>query len=81
MYQDKWRNLFDQFDPEGFGEIPWTDFFCVLARPEFKAQGKRGRHLNTAFLLAAIFEVNLSANVDKEWQNYTPTLVVFGSQT
>jgi hypothetical protein len=77
MYQDKWRNLFDQFDPEGFGEIPWTDFFCVLARPEFKAQGKRGRHLNTAFLLAAISK---SACLLLWTCKTTPTLVVLGLQ-
>ncbi|XP_023327586.1 rhomboid-related protein 2 [Eurytemora carolleeae] len=36
LLRDEWRNLFDQFDPEGFGEIPWTDFFIVLASPRFK---------------------------------------------
>ena len=36
LLKDKWRNLFDQFDPEGFGEIPWPDFILLLAKPEFK---------------------------------------------
>jgi len=36
LLKDKWRNLFDQFDPEGFGEIPWPDFILLLANPEFK---------------------------------------------
>ena len=28
--------MFDQFDPEGFGEIPWPDFILLLALPEFQ---------------------------------------------
>lgn len=27
-----------QFDPEGFGEIPWPDFIQTLQNPDFKAQ-------------------------------------------
>lgn len=27
-----------QFDPEGFGEIPWTDFLQTLQNPDFIAQ-------------------------------------------
>lgn len=27
-----------QYDPEGFGEIPWDDFLEVLNNPEFIAQ-------------------------------------------
>ena len=27
---------FFQFDPEGFGEIPWEDFGAVLKSPEFR---------------------------------------------
>jgi hypothetical protein len=79
MYQDKWRNLFDQFDPEGFGEIPWTDFFCVLARPEFKAQGKKGLHLKTAFLLAAISKSACLLLWTRTCKT-TPTLVVLRLQ-
>lgn len=26
---------FLQYDPEGFGEIPWTDFVRLLSQPEF----------------------------------------------
>ncbi|OWR52745.1 stem cell tumor protein [Danaus plexippus plexippus] len=35
---DKWRLLFDRFDPEGFGEIPWPDFLQTLQNPDFIAQ-------------------------------------------
>ncbi|XP_022656448.1 uncharacterized protein LOC111272254 isoform X2 [Varroa jacobsoni] len=31
-----WRQLFDKFDPEGFGEIPWDDFLRALDTPEFE---------------------------------------------
>lgn len=27
-----------QYDPEGFGEIPWDDFLEVLNQPEFAAE-------------------------------------------
>jgi hypothetical protein len=27
-----------QYDPEGFGEIPWDDFLEVLNKPEFIAE-------------------------------------------
>jgi rhomboid-related protein 1/2/3 len=27
-----------QYDPEGFGEIPWDDFLEVLNNPEFTAE-------------------------------------------
>jgi hypothetical protein len=27
-----------QYDPEGFGEIPWDDFLEVLNKPEFAAE-------------------------------------------
>lgn len=27
-----------QFDPEGFGEIPWTDFRQTLQHPDFVSQ-------------------------------------------
>ncbi|XP_046449667.1 rhomboid-related protein 2-like [Daphnia pulex] len=36
LLTDKWRQLFDQFDPEGFGEIPWEDFGRALRSPEFR---------------------------------------------
>lgn len=34
----KWRQLFDKFDPEGFGEIPVNDFLVALKSPEFQSQ-------------------------------------------
>ncbi|XP_049855443.1 uncharacterized protein LOC126336008 [Schistocerca gregaria] len=38
LLNDKWRQLFDKYDPEGFGEIPWDDFVEVLNQPEFAAE-------------------------------------------
>ncbi|XP_014261077.1 protein rhomboid-like [Cimex lectularius] len=35
LLNDKWRMLFDKFDPEGFGEIPWDDLLVALDSPEF----------------------------------------------
>ncbi|XP_014275288.1 protein rhomboid isoform X1 [Halyomorpha halys] len=35
LLHDKWRTLFDKFDPEGFGEIPWEDLSVALDSPEF----------------------------------------------
>lgn len=34
----KWRQLFDKFDPEGFGEIPVDDFLIALKSPELQSQ-------------------------------------------
>lgn len=34
----KWRQLFDQFDPEGFGEIPVDDFLAALKSTELQSQ-------------------------------------------
>lgn len=34
----KWRQLFDKFDPEGFGEIPVDDFLVALKSPEIQSQ-------------------------------------------
>lgn len=33
----KWRHLFDQFDPEGFGEIPVEEFLLALQSPALQA--------------------------------------------
>ncbi|XP_071560733.1 protein rhomboid [Temnothorax nylanderi] len=38
LLNDKWRMLFDKFDPEGFGEIPLEDFLAALRSPEWKAE-------------------------------------------
>ncbi|XP_076333638.1 rhomboid-related protein 2-like [Tachypleus tridentatus] len=38
LLNDKWRQLFDKYDPEGFGEIPWEDFLVALETPEFQEQ-------------------------------------------
>ena len=37
LLKDKWRSIFDQFDPEGFGEIPWSEFLVVINSDEFKS--------------------------------------------
>ncbi|RZF49028.1 hypothetical protein LSTR_LSTR011390 [Laodelphax striatellus] len=38
LLNDKWRQLFDKYDPEGFGEIPWDDFVEVLKTPDFVSE-------------------------------------------
>ncbi|CAB3382984.1 Hypothetical predicted protein [Cloeon dipterum] len=38
LLTDKWRQLFDKYDPEGFGEIPWDDFVVALHSPDFVSQ-------------------------------------------
>ncbi|KAM7297586.1 hypothetical protein ISCGN_022737 [Ixodes scapularis] len=49
LVNDKWRRLFDKFDPEGFGEIPWADFLAALEDPEFLHQvGPAKREILTA---------------------------------
>ncbi|KAK8766779.1 hypothetical protein V5799_006433, partial [Amblyomma americanum] len=49
LLNDKWRRLFDKFDPEGFGEIPWADFLRALESPEFcQAVGPAKREILTA---------------------------------
>ncbi|KAH6942325.1 hypothetical protein HPB50_003911 [Hyalomma asiaticum] len=43
------RQLTPQFDPEGFGEIPWADFLRALETPEFcQAVGPAKREILTA---------------------------------
>ncbi|XP_015428678.1 PREDICTED: rhomboid-related protein 3-like [Dufourea novaeangliae] len=38
LLNDKWRMLFDKFDPEGFGEIPVEDFLAALKSAEWKTE-------------------------------------------
>ncbi|KAI4503320.1 hypothetical protein M0802_001542 [Mischocyttarus mexicanus] len=38
LLNDKWRMLFDKFDPEGFGEIPLEDFLVALKSAEWKTE-------------------------------------------
>lgn len=43
--------FFFQYDPEGFGEIPWPDFIKALSQPEFVQKigvGKRDILLDKA---------------------------------
>ncbi|GAB0098279.1 EF-hand domain-containing protein [Sergentomyia squamirostris] len=37
LLKDKWRQLFDTIDPEGFGEIPVDDFINALKTPEIQS--------------------------------------------
>ncbi|XP_026468873.1 uncharacterized protein LOC113372743 [Ctenocephalides felis] len=44
LLKDKWRQLFDMFDTEGFGEIPVQEFRRAISTQEFKSNvcsGKR----------------------------------------
>ncbi|XP_037808876.1 uncharacterized protein LOC119601775 [Lucilia sericata] len=38
LLRDKWKLLFDMFDPEGFGEITVDEFINALKSPEFISQ-------------------------------------------
>ncbi|XP_037720827.1 rhomboid-related protein 2 isoform X1 [Drosophila subpulchrella] len=38
LLRDKWKLLFDMFDPEGFGEISVEEFLVALRSPEFLSQ-------------------------------------------
>uniref|UniRef100_A0A1A9V415 EF-hand domain-containing protein n=1 Tax=Glossina austeni TaxID=7395 RepID=A0A1A9V415_GLOAU len=38
LLRDKWKLLFDMFDPEGFGEITVDEFINALKSPEFITQ-------------------------------------------
>ncbi|EDW17133.1 protein rhomboid isoform X1 [Drosophila mojavensis] len=38
LLRDKWKLLFDMFDPEGFGEISVSEFLVALRSPEFVSQ-------------------------------------------
>ncbi|EDV96426.1 protein rhomboid isoform X1 [Drosophila grimshawi] len=38
LLRDKWKLLFDMFDPEGFGEISVCEFLVALRSPEFLSQ-------------------------------------------
>lgn len=43
------RSCLAQFDPEGFGEIPWPDFVAALSSPEFaQVVGPAKREILTA---------------------------------
>ncbi|ALC42852.1 stet [Drosophila busckii] len=38
LLRDKWKLLFDMFDPEGFGEVSVTEFLVALKSQEFLSQ-------------------------------------------
>lgn len=37
------RIFSSKFDPEGFGEIPWTDFLNAMDQPEFRERVNTGK--------------------------------------
>ncbi|CAH2007250.1 unnamed protein product [Acanthoscelides obtectus] len=39
----QWRQFFDKYDPEGFGEIPWPDFVQAMSDPEFRERVNTGK--------------------------------------
>ncbi|CAH1135982.1 unnamed protein product [Ceutorhynchus assimilis] len=43
LLRDQWRQFFDQFDPEGFGEILWPDFLVVMDQQEFRDRVNTGK--------------------------------------
>ncbi|XP_018318966.1 uncharacterized protein LOC108732591 isoform X2 [Agrilus planipennis] len=43
LLRDQWRQLFDKYDKEGFGEIPWPDLIVALDQPEFRQRVGSGK--------------------------------------
>ncbi|XP_050295712.1 protein rhomboid [Anthonomus grandis grandis] len=43
LLADQWRQFFDKFDPEGFGEILWPDFLNAMDNPEFRERVNTGK--------------------------------------
>ncbi|CAG9864947.1 unnamed protein product [Phyllotreta striolata] len=43
LLRDEWRQFFDKYDPEGFGEIPWVDFLEAMMQPEFRQRVNTGK--------------------------------------
>ncbi|VEN60786.1 unnamed protein product, partial [Callosobruchus maculatus] len=43
LLNDQWRQFFDKYDPEGFGEIPWPDFLEAMSDPEFRERVNTGK--------------------------------------
>ncbi|KAJ8957407.1 hypothetical protein NQ318_004887 [Aromia moschata] len=41
--RNQWRQFFDKYDPEGFGEIPWPDFVNAMSDPEFRQRVNTGK--------------------------------------
>ncbi|XP_057657115.1 protein rhomboid-like [Diorhabda carinulata] len=43
LLRDQWRQFFDNYDPEGFGEIPWSDFLNAMSQTEFCQKVSAGK--------------------------------------
>ncbi|XP_072388271.1 protein rhomboid-like [Diabrotica undecimpunctata] len=43
LLRDQWRQFFDKYDPEGFGEIPWSDFLNAMSHTEFCQRVNAGK--------------------------------------
>ncbi|KAG5867790.1 hypothetical protein JTB14_002762 [Gonioctena quinquepunctata] len=43
LLRDQWRQFFDKYDPEGFGEIPWPDFINSMNDSEFRQRVNTGK--------------------------------------
>ncbi|KAH0812157.1 hypothetical protein GEV33_010633 [Tenebrio molitor] len=43
LLRDQWRQFFDKYDPEGFGEIPWSDLMTAMSDPEFRHRVGTGK--------------------------------------
>lgn len=59
-----------QFDPEGFGEIPWPDFLQTLQNPDFIAQvPPHKREVNNNWFICNITIVGIftisTKNIDR----------------
>ncbi|KPI93018.1 hypothetical protein RR46_14239 [Papilio xuthus] len=74
LMHDKWRLLFDRFDPEGFGEIPWPDFLQTLQNPDFIAQVPPHKH---EILLDKARSATSDAITFQEFVNVVSTSNVF----
>ena len=62
LLKDKWRAIFDQFDPEGFGEIPWAEFLVVINQEEFKDQVPPGK-IENLMDLAYKYELPIMSDI------------------
>ncbi|XP_014236541.1 uncharacterized protein LOC106658899 [Trichogramma pretiosum] len=57
LLTDKWRLLFDKYDPEGFGEIPIEDFLVALKSSEWQKKIPINK-LDLLYARAKEFHVN-----------------------
>ena len=58
--QDEWRQLFDKFDPEGFGEIPVDIFETALDSRDFVHLISPGKLIILQDRLKQVFHYQIS---------------------